>query len=278
MYQKKGFTLIELLVVIAIIAILAAILFPVFAQAREKARQTTCTSNLKQIGLAVTMYAGDYDETYAMSVYMGRTSAGAPCAFTMLSAVEPYMKNKDIYECPSAKQAMDLDAFWRTRGLTGGDCGLFRWLSYVGNFALFEDGPDNPNPITGASNQPPIKMAEMGFPAETTAFQDGQLAAAGGTCNFGLFNSPVDSRHSGLVIAAYADGHAGNVKAQTKAACSGTNITGRTISRYCVQSAPYNRTCGQQAQKVCFGTTPGSYDLWGIVDEDQWGKCVRALR
>jgi prepilin-type N-terminal cleavage/methylation domain-containing protein/prepilin-type processing-associated H-X9-DG protein len=62
--RRKGFTLIELLVVIAIIAILAAILFPVFAQAREKARQTTCTSNVKNLGLAVVMYAQDYDETY----------------------------------------------------------------------------------------------------------------------------------------------------------------------------------------------------------------------
>jgi prepilin-type N-terminal cleavage/methylation domain-containing protein len=64
MRQRGGFTLIELLVVIAIIAILAAILFPVFAQAREKARQTTCVSNLKQIGTAFMMYVQDYDETY----------------------------------------------------------------------------------------------------------------------------------------------------------------------------------------------------------------------
>ena len=62
MYKRRGFTLIELLVVIAIIAILAAILFPVFAQAREKARAATCVSNLKQIGNAMMMYVQDYDE------------------------------------------------------------------------------------------------------------------------------------------------------------------------------------------------------------------------
>ena len=62
--NKKGFTLIELLVVIAIIAILAAILFPVFAQAREKARGISCESNMKQLGLAVAQYVGDYDEAY----------------------------------------------------------------------------------------------------------------------------------------------------------------------------------------------------------------------
>jgi prepilin-type N-terminal cleavage/methylation domain-containing protein len=64
---KLGFTLIELLVVIAIIAILAAILFPVFAKVREKARQTTCTSNEKQIGLGILQYVQDYDETYPLA-------------------------------------------------------------------------------------------------------------------------------------------------------------------------------------------------------------------
>ena len=69
--EASGFTLIELLVVIAIIAILAAILFPVFAQAREAARKTTCLSNMKQIGPAMMMYIQDYDETYPQSEYGG---------------------------------------------------------------------------------------------------------------------------------------------------------------------------------------------------------------
>jgi prepilin-type N-terminal cleavage/methylation domain-containing protein len=108
MIRHRGFTLIELLVVIAIIAILAAILFPVFAQAREKARQTQCVNNMKQAGLGVIQYLQDYDETYPMSVYRGRNNQNQECAYTMLSAIEPYVKNKDIYECPSARQAMDL--------------------------------------------------------------------------------------------------------------------------------------------------------------------------
>src|SRR3569833_2553172 len=89
--RSTAFTLIELLVVIAIIAILAAILFPVFAQAREKARQITCTSNMKQIGLAMMQYVQDYDETYPLSLFnypapppdpggrrAGGSAAGAP--------------------------------------------------------------------------------------------------------------------------------------------------------------------------------------------------------
>jgi prepilin-type N-terminal cleavage/methylation domain-containing protein/prepilin-type processing-associated H-X9-DG protein len=92
--RRRGFTLIELLVVIAIIAILAAILFPVFAQAREKARQSTCLSNLKQIGLAHQMYWQDYDETTVTS-----WSLGFPGEFSWY--VQPYMKNLKIMFCPS---------------------------------------------------------------------------------------------------------------------------------------------------------------------------------
>ena len=76
--KRFGFTLIELLVVIAIIAILAAILFPVFAQAREKARQTACLSDQKQIGLGIMMYAQDYDETYPLSFAYGDFNTGLP--------------------------------------------------------------------------------------------------------------------------------------------------------------------------------------------------------
>jgi prepilin-type N-terminal cleavage/methylation domain-containing protein/prepilin-type processing-associated H-X9-DG protein len=93
---KRGFTLIELLVVIAIIAILAAILFPVFARAREKARQTTCLNNVKQITLGILMYASDYDEKLPMLYDLGSPRQG------IIRTTQPYVKNWDIHDCPSA--------------------------------------------------------------------------------------------------------------------------------------------------------------------------------
>jgi prepilin-type N-terminal cleavage/methylation domain-containing protein/prepilin-type processing-associated H-X9-DG protein len=92
--MRRGFTLIELLVVIAIIAILAAILFPVFARAREKARSASCQSNLKQIGLAWMMYAQDYDETLT---YLWPT----PSWSSYIPRADAYIKNKQVWLCPS---------------------------------------------------------------------------------------------------------------------------------------------------------------------------------
>ncbi len=95
--KRRAFTLIELLVVIAIIAILAAILFPVFAKAREKARQSSCASNCKQLGLAAIQYSQDYDETFTKSVPM----SGLAGIYSWHSVVAPYAKNGQIFRCPS---------------------------------------------------------------------------------------------------------------------------------------------------------------------------------
>jgi len=96
--MRRGFTLIELLVVIAIIAILAAILFPVFARAREKARQSTCLSNIKQISLGNLMYTQDYDE---MTVIFSQGPSGGNPQWHYL--IEPYLKNTNIFVCPTQK-------------------------------------------------------------------------------------------------------------------------------------------------------------------------------
>jgi prepilin-type N-terminal cleavage/methylation domain-containing protein/prepilin-type processing-associated H-X9-DG protein len=101
--KHSAFTLIELLVVIAIIAILAAILFPVFAQAREKARQATCLSNFKQMGTGVMMYVQDWDDCYPnnrLFQYPGGAE-GVRLLVSWKTATHPYVRNLDVYRCPS---------------------------------------------------------------------------------------------------------------------------------------------------------------------------------
>ncbi len=101
--QRRGFTLIELLVVIAIIAILAAILFPVFARAREKARQTTCLSNVKQLCLGMLMYAQDYDERLPFYPY-----GDDPWLYTWPITIQAYVKNEQVLNCPSNPHTSNL--------------------------------------------------------------------------------------------------------------------------------------------------------------------------
>ena len=117
--RRRAFTLIELLVVIAIIAILAAILFPVFARAREQARKTSCLSNMKQIGTAILMYAQDYDERL---VPAATGVCPGPNAYGWADLTFPYIKNEKVFDCPSSTWRMRMNTavspprFMRDRG------------------------------------------------------------------------------------------------------------------------------------------------------------------
>jgi prepilin-type N-terminal cleavage/methylation domain-containing protein/prepilin-type processing-associated H-X9-DG protein len=110
MRQRTGFTLIELLVVIAIIAILAAILFPVFAKAREKARQSQCLSNVKQLALAMQMYATDWEDCLPLRRYTYPSTPVPPClsttegwegCYNWMESISPYIRNRGLFRCPS---------------------------------------------------------------------------------------------------------------------------------------------------------------------------------
>src|SRR5438093_143359 len=159
MQRRIGFTLIELLVVIAIVAILAAILFPVFAQARDKARQAACLSNLKQVGTALVMYGQDYDERMPVTCSWGRgwtwfsKALGGPCAQAGITAstplntslgpnqtparyiqefLQPYCKNEQVWFCPSVGRGRN----WL---LKAGPTYSFNGTTYI-----FNHGTNNP--------------------------------------------------------------------------------------------------------------------------------------
>jgi prepilin-type N-terminal cleavage/methylation domain-containing protein len=197
--RKNGFTLIELLVVIAIIAILAAILFPVFAQAREAARKTACVSNTKQIATAALMYTQDYDETFAMSMYVIPPNL----AFAVYDALAPYMKNVDILRCPSYIPGIDWEERLARVGLVRG---TFRYVGYVPNLGLFGENlcgtPFN-------KKTPPTALAAVERPVETTMLFDGYMKRSP---LLDYYNFLAMARHVEGVSVNFVDGHSKWVK------------------------------------------------------------------
>jgi len=157
----QGFTLIELLVVIAIISILAAILFPVFARAREQARKASCMSNLKQIGLAVMMYAEDYDETYPMAS-MGYTGGA------YFDVLQPYIKNEQVWICPTAGEIKSGTDRKGSGGYVWNICGT----AYSGSGSTGNGMGWKPDKPCTKSGNPFIKLAAVPFAAQTVLISD----------------------------------------------------------------------------------------------------------
>lgn len=215
MSREKGFTLIELLVVIAIITILAAILFPVFARARENARRASCLSNMKQIGLGFIQYTQDYDERMPAS----DANNGGDAGHTLSYYVQPYIKNTQVFQCPSDSSG---SAF-----------------SYGYNYFYL-----SPSGIAGA-----IPIAKIQTPAETVALVDklkdptqliqdyvyppqlwrinGSTFANHAPVNSVAYNyGDTDPRHLDTVNVLWADGHAKAQKIDSlkgPAGCSGAS-------------------------------------------------------
>jgi len=178
--MRRGFTLIELLVVIAIIAILAAILFPVFARAREKARQSSCLSNVKQIMLAWLAYAQDYDERTVLTVY-------GPNECKWYNTLVPYIKNSELFKCPSDP-----------------DITIAYSMPYSWGYYRLCHGPN------GSSYGGGLPIAKIVYPAEVMAM--GECATLGN----GAFSSTgqwgygrwAPNRHNEGMNCGFPDGHA----------------------------------------------------------------------
>ncbi|MDW8052734.1 MAG: prepilin-type N-terminal cleavage/methylation domain-containing protein [Armatimonadota bacterium] len=262
--QRRGFTLIELLVVIAIIAILAAILFPVFAQARERARATQCISNLRQSATAVLLYVNDYDETFPINLYLRFTPQG-PCVFSFYQALEPYKKAGEIMLCPSDSKRVDPALAFQIAGLPPICPPVLREFSYTHNYGLLDFGVDNNLfPNTGRAVK---TMAQVQYPVETVMIYDGSLALPGGP--FIVFDTPIQARHFGLVNANYVDGHSRAVRTRPLTDANGTQLSGRTLdNRHTIfawvvaDGGPYNG-------KIRFRGIPyrDADGRWRLLDE-----------
>lgn len=181
--RVRGFTLIELLVVIAIIAILAAILFPVFARARENARKANCQSNMKQIGLGILQYVQDYDET--MPMY-----ANATYTYNWDTAIAPYLKNTGVLKCPSTTgTGTRYGISYPHVSWTGGGVTLARISRSSEVAMLFETQYDN-------GNQLKLAYCPTNYPIPPGVATDRTLNGF-----------PLVPRHSEGCNVTYCDGH-----------------------------------------------------------------------
>ncbi len=265
--KRNAFTLIELLVVIAIIAILAAILFPVFAQAKEAAKKTSCLSNKKQGAIAIAMYNNDYDGFYSMVGYMANGNGIIGPGMTgnqlygVFDAVQPYMKNIDLFVCPSDPKAIHWSDSPQTADTVIGSIDLswtsvskFVWSGTAPNFRLFES-----TAITYFGN-PVVSESSLADPTATTTYYDSRYVKPGAinadapvgssyrspAQPFGQTNFPGTPRHTNHICVAFADGHA---KAVSGGASFGGTVTTST-GEVSVYNLPYdlNGIPGQVAE------------------------------
>lgn len=244
--RSKGFTLVELLVVIAIVAVLAAILFPVFAQVRASARKTACLSNVRQLGTALLMYAGDHDERYLRANPECRRP-GTDLTAPYMDMLYPYVKNAGVFKCPDYAGSPEFDPVNRT----------FCTSEYLPHLADFQLGYGLNGPILMGYLRPRDTFAipELDRPSEIGLVGDSWTmdgTSVGYCADVGeglrrywlhgnqrpwfLFGPP---RHAEGLNIAFADGHARHCRVVIVLNRTGIGSSGY----YRVYIEPYANTC-----------------------------------
>lgn len=218
--SRSGFTLIELLVVIAIIAILAAILFPVFAKARENARRSSCSSNLKQIGLGAMQYTQDYDEQ-SIPIRTGSGCPGSPCSyFAWHQLMQPYVRSTQVLVCPSKNGG----------GIVAGY--TYNWYVGFSSLSSIVSPAQTPQFMdavgTTNANASPIVIMPAGCAAYNC--EQGRSAVAGaGTMESAQGNIMADRHLEGCNIN-FADGHVKWYKAEPGATFASNTTPAMTLA------------------------------------------------
>lgn len=270
MGMRRSFTLVELLVAIVIIAALAGLLLPVLVRSREKVRQATCLSNLRQMAEATLQYAQDWDDTFPMSGYEAMDFSGQPCFVSVGSAIFPFLGDRRILSCPTEPNAYDTSSYAEAMGLTGGECGVRGGGggSYALNSSVFVSGDA---PHLKLTAQKPVRLSELHYPSETVLGYDGNVALDD-RCNFSPFEPALEGRHFGSCNSAFADGHA-KASQTTSSGCVTQNVNGKPLTEYCLGiPSPYARRCGQIRNIPCV------HNLNGVVRRDESGLCITDLR
>jgi prepilin-type N-terminal cleavage/methylation domain-containing protein len=266
--RPDGFTLIELLVVIAIIAILAAILFPVFARAREKARAISCLSNCKQQGLSNYLYVQDYDETFPMGIYFTSGPTGA-CTMLAFHLVTPYQKNADMEKCPSDAHPLNVPKALASLGLPP-PCALAPPLvlaSYEPNYGLLTYGPGNPPPFPSV---PVVTLAQVEYTADTIEFGDSTVMKGG---DYPLLAAIVQARHIDSFNVVFVDSHAKAIHTAPDLNGSGGQKGGLTLDD---QTAMGFKITGQGPYAQPSNPTPWQY--YGLPSKDASGNwCLKGV-
>ncbi len=214
--QRRAFTLIELLVVIAIIAILAAILFPVFARARENARRASCMSNLKQLGLGIMQYMQDYD-----SVYPGHYISDGTNLVAWPVLLQPYIKSVQIFDCPSFTYTFT----GTTSSASGIPYGYNGWLSRYWYADATESAITRPTETV-------LVTETGGTPSQSTGYLVAWSPYVDPPATYDATIYGLSSRHLDGLNVLWCDGHVKWVKRDLLNSDTGANNTTATGSKY----------------------------------------------